>query len=234
MNLIITPTGKNSYFKKWIKDDCNFDIVLLCYEDIEEYKHTNIKHVKHFNTEKWPMSKRFIVENVNFTTISAVLSTSTFVSTGTARPNIKSPEQDKVIDGVNFITRYVYSGNLTGEREFCNKMLNADKVYRKEDIIAMESEAVNPGFGKGGAANYSVWFFKGGPRCEHKWLRRTYANLEGVKVDPTNPSAKPLSNRIAEQYGYRIRNEKEVSMKPADMPRKGYTKEYWDKMGFKN
>jgi hypothetical protein len=36
MNLIITPTGKNSYFKKWIKDDCNFDIVLLCYEDIEE------------------------------------------------------------------------------------------------------------------------------------------------------------------------------------------------------
>ena len=157
-----------------------------------------------------------------------------FVSTGTARPNIKSQEQDKVIDGVNFITRYVYSGNLTGEREFCNKMLNADKVYRKEDIVAMENLAVNAGFGKGGAANYSIWLYKGGPRCEHKWLRRTYANLQGVKVDPTNPQAKPLSNRIAEKYGYRIRNEKEVSMKPADMPTKGYTQEYWDKMGFKN
>jgi hypothetical protein len=31
MNLIITPTGKNSYFKKWIKDDCNFDIVLTMF-----------------------------------------------------------------------------------------------------------------------------------------------------------------------------------------------------------
>lgn len=66
MNLIITPTGKNSYFKKWIKDDCDFDIVLLCYEDIEEYKHTSIKFVKHFNAEKWSMSKRFIIENLEF------------------------------------------------------------------------------------------------------------------------------------------------------------------------
>jgi hypothetical protein len=66
MNLIITPTGKNSYFKKWIKGDCNFDIVLLCYEDIEECKHTNIKFVKHFNSEKWSMSKRFITENLDF------------------------------------------------------------------------------------------------------------------------------------------------------------------------
>lgn len=157
-----------------------------------------------------------------------------FVSTGTARPNIKSQEQDKTIDGVNFITRYVYSGNLSGEREFCKKMLNADKVYRKEDIVAMEDFAVNAGFGPNGSANYSIWLYKGGPRCKHKWLRRTYANLEGVKIDPTNPTAKPLSNAIAEKFGYRIRNEKEVSMKPADMPTKGYTQEYWDKMGFKN
>jgi hypothetical protein len=157
-----------------------------------------------------------------------------FVSTGTARPNIKSQEQDKTIDGFNFITRYVYSGNLTGEREFCKKMLNAEKVYRKEDIIAMENFAVNAGFGIKGAANYSIWLYKGGARCQHKWLRRTYANLEGVKIDPTNPTAKPLSNAIAEKFGYRIRNEKEVSMKPADMPTKGFTQEYWDKMGFKN
>jgi hypothetical protein len=115
-------------------------------------------------------------------------------------------------------------------------MINADKVYRKEDIIAMESQAVNAGFGKGGADNYSIWLYKGGPRCLHKWLRRTYANFEGVKIDPTNPKAKEkvISPAIAEKYGYRIRNEKEVAMKPADMPTKGFTQEYWDKMGFKN
>jgi hypothetical protein len=155
-----------------------------------------------------------------------------FVSTGTAKPKQKS-EDDKEIDGVNFITRYVYSGNASGERAFCNKMLSADKVYRREDIEAMDSIAVNAGFGKNGAATYSIWFYKGGPRCHHAWLRRTYASFD-VKIDPTNPNAKPLSIAKAEKYGYRIRNDKEVSMKPNDMPYRGYTKEYWDKMGFKN
>jgi len=155
-------------------------------------------------------------------------------STGTARPNAKSTEQDKVIDGVQFITRYVYSGNLTGEREFCKKMLRADKVYRKEDIINMGSQVVNEGFGKGGSDTYSIWLWKGGPRCNHKWLRRTYASFEGIKIDPTNPNAKAISSATAEKYGYRIRNEKEVSMKPSDMPTKGYTQEYWDKMGYTN
>jgi len=154
-------------------------------------------------------------------------------STGTARPNIKDKEQDKVIDGVQFITRYVYSGNLTGEREFCSKMLRAKKVYRKEDIINMETQVVNSGFGKNGSDVYSIWLYKGGPRCEHKWLRRTYASFE-TKIDPTNPNAEPLSIATAEKYGYRIRNDKEVSMKPSDMPTKGYTQEYWDKMGYTN
>jgi hypothetical protein len=156
-----------------------------------------------------------------------------FVSTGTAKPNIKS-EQDKKIDGIQFITRYVYSGSLTGEREFCNKMVNANKVYRKEDIIGMESLSVNPGFGVKGAPNYSIWLYKGGARCNHRWLRRTYANFEGVKIDPTNPNAKTISTTTAEKYGYRVRNDKEVSMKPSDMPTKGFTQEYWNKMGFKN
>jgi hypothetical protein len=155
-----------------------------------------------------------------------------FVSTGTAKPRIKS-EDDKVIDGVTFITRYVYSGNETGERDFCSKMLSANKVYRKEDIITMESKAVNAGFGKNGSDFYSIWFYKGGPRCSHNWLRRTYASFD-TKIDPTSPKAKPLSIAKAESFGYRIRNDKKVSMKPKDMPYKGYTKEYWEEKGFKN
>jgi len=154
------------------------------------------------------------------------------VSTGTARPRTKS-EQDENIDGVQFITRYVYSGDTKGERDFCNKMLSADKVYRKEDILAMDDVAVNAGFGKGGADTYSIWLYKGGARCSHKWLRRTYASFD-TKIDPTNPNAKPLSIAKAEKYGYRLRNPKEVAMKPKDMPYKGYTEEYWNKRGFKN
>jgi hypothetical protein len=173
------------------------------------------------------------IQNINSKKESTLSKMWQFVTTGVARPTNKS-EQDKVVDGVNFITRYVYSGNLSGQREFCNKMINADKVYRKEDIISMGGQVVNAGFGVKGADTYSIWLYKGGARCEHKWLRRTYANLDGVKIDPTSPKAKPLSNAIAEKYGYRIRNEKEVSMKPSDMPTKGYTQEYWNKMGYTN
>jgi hypothetical protein len=173
------------------------------------------------------------IETINSKKQSTLSKIWQFATTGTARPTNKS-EQDKVVDGVNFITRYVYSGDLKGEREFCSKMLRANKVYRKEDIISMGGQVVNAGFGPKGSDVYSVWFFKGGPRCNHRWLRRTYANLDGVKIDPTSPKAKPLSNAIAEKYGYRIRNEKEVSMKPSDMPTKGYTQEYWDKMGYTN
>jgi hypothetical protein len=173
------------------------------------------------------------IQNINSKKQSTLSKMWNFVSTGVARPTNKSA-QDEVVDGVNFITRYVYSGNLSGQREFCNKMVNADKVYRKEDIISMGGQVVNAGFGVKGADTYSIWLYKGGARCEHKWLRRTYANLDGVKIDPTSPKAKPLSNAIAEKYGYRIRNEKEVSMKPSDMPTKGYTQEYWDKMKYTN
>ena len=172
------------------------------------------------------------LNNKNKKELSLLSKIINLVSTGTARPRTKS-EQDENIDGVQFITRYVYSGDTKGERDFCNKMLSAEKVYRKEDILAMDNVAVNAGFGKGGADTYSIWLYKGGARCSHKWLRRTYASFD-TKIDPTNPNAKPLSIAKAEKYGYRLRNPKEVAMKPKDMPYKGYTEEYWNKRGFKN
>ena len=65
------------------------------------------------------------------------------VSTGTARPNAKS-EQDEVIDGIKFITRYVYAGKISNNsRAFCRNMINADKIYRKEDILSMSDKIVN-------------------------------------------------------------------------------------------
>jgi hypothetical protein len=60
-------------------------------------------------------------------------------------------------------------------------MVNAKKVYRKEDIQAMTTKAVNRGFGKGGSDTYSIWLYKGGARCQHKWLRKTYVRKDGAK-----------------------------------------------------
>jgi len=147
-----------------------------------------------------------------------------FVSTGTARPNAKS-EQDRVIDGVAYKTRYVYSPNRASadSRDFCKKMISADKLYRKEDIIAMGNKAVNAGFGVGGASTYSIWKYKGGARCHHKWMRRVYRKpVEDGGIDTKSPLAPTVSTNKSEREGYRVRNPKEVAMKPKDMPNEGF------------
>jgi hypothetical protein len=146
-----------------------------------------------------------------------------FVSTGTANPKAKS-EQDKVIDGFQFITRYVYSGETSAKsREFCKKMTAANKVYRKEDIVRMSSQPVNAGWGANGASTYDIFKYKGGGNCHHKWLRRTYVSFEeGMGIDPTNPNAKTISTNKAEKAGYRVRNPQEVFVRPVDMPYNGF------------
>lgn len=145
-------------------------------------------------------------------------------STITARPNSKS-SQDENIDGIKFITRYKYSGDLTGEREFCKRMLAADKLYRKEDIVQTTSNEVNPGQGHNGN-NYDLFLYKGGVNCKHKWLRQTYVSFDNVNIDVTNPNATTISTNKAEKYGYRVRNDKEVSMRPYDMPNHGHHPNY--------
>ena len=138
----------------------------------------------------------------------------------TGRPNAKS-DQDKNIDGVRFVTRYKYSGDLTGQREFCKKMLASDKLYRKEDIVNTNSNVVNAGQGHNGAS-YNLFLYKGGVNCKHKWLRQTYVSFDNIKIDVNNPNATQISTNKAEKYGYRVRNPKEVAMKPFDMPNNGH------------
>ena len=98
-----------------------------------------------------------------------------FATTGSAYPNRKSGQdqrskQEKYENDI-YRVRYRYAGKASGEREFCKKMIKAGKIYRKEDIIAMGNRAVNPGWGKGGADTYSIWKYKGGANCYHKWFR---------------------------------------------------------------
>lgn len=144
-----------------------------------------------------------------------------FATTGTANPRANS-EQDKVIDGIRFLTRYKYDGSKNPQREFCQKMMTANKLYRKEDIVSMEQQTVNAGFGIDGANTYDIWRFKGGAQCYHKWVRQTYVSFDNVKIDPTNPNATTISTNKAEKYGYRVRNPKEVAMRPIDMENRGY------------
>ena len=146
-------------------------------------------------------------------------------STGTARPNASSEQDGANIDLERFRVRYQYSPKKTSpnSREFCKKMVKANKIYRKEDIIAMGKKPVNAGFGKNGADTYSIWLYKGGARCQHKWFRKTYRFKDGVTPDVNNPNAETISTTQARARGFRPpTNPNKVSVAPKDMKNKGF------------
>jgi hypothetical protein len=98
------------------------------------------------------------IENANKSKQSLLSKVYNFVSTGTANPRAKS-EQDATVDGFKFITRYRYDGGIKDNtREFCKKMVTANKIYRKEDIQRMSREVVNAGWGARGADKYDIFF----------------------------------------------------------------------------
>ena len=152
-----------------------------------------------------------------------------FVTTGTARPNAKS-SQDEDIDGVEFKVRYQYAPlkdtfkngeNVT--RSFCEKMITAKKIYRKEDIEQMGTKAVNPGWGPRGADTYSIWFYKGGGACHHFWMRKTYMKKGKGQIDIKSPLAPTISVNEARKEGFKPeKNNELVAKRPIDMPNEGF------------
>jgi hypothetical protein len=150
-------------------------------------------------------------------------------STGRAAPNEES-DQDIAL----FKVRYQYAPlNLTFKngipvsREFCVKMVNSAKIYRKEDIQAMLDEAVNPGWGPRGAANYDIWLYKGGGSCHHYWMRKTYFRKRDSKgqflPDKGLENDKNISVNEARREGFTPpTNDALVAKRPVDMPNQGF------------
>ena len=147
-----------------------------------------------------------------------------FATTGTARPNAKSEQDGENEEGAKFKVRYQYAPlrASSNSREFCRKMVAAKKIYRKEDIQQMSQRAVNAGWGLNGADTYDIWLYKGGGDCHHYWMRKTYMQ-KGSGVDVNSPNAPTISVNEAKKKGFKPQvNEKEVAMRPTDMPNNGF------------
>ena len=146
-------------------------------------------------------------------------------TTGTARPNSKSEQDGENEEGVQFRVRYQYAplSYSANSREFCKKMVNAAKIYRKEDIDRMSTMSVNAGWGLNGADTYDIWLYKGGGDCHHFWMRKTYkAKKKGIKPSVGNPNAEVSVNK-AKKEGFKPEvNAKEVAKRPTDMPNNGF------------
>lgn len=141
-------------------------------------------------------------------------------STGSAKPMKPSDQDETNYAGVTFMTRYRYSGSKNPEREFCRKMMGADKLYRKEDIEAMENKPVNAGWGPNGASRYDIWLYKGGGNCYHFWRKEVYINAKGI--NPLANDAQKIAVAKAERMGYKVRNPELVALLPIDMDYNGF------------
>jgi len=155
-----------------------------------------------------------------------------FVSTGTARPNAKS-KQDEDFEGLKFKVRYQYAplrdtlkNGKDVSRSFCKEMVKAKKIYRKEDIIKMDSVKLNYGWAEKGkqSSGYSIWEYKGGGACHHYWARKTYMYTpKDKRIDVKSPKAPKISVAEARRKGFRPeKNNPLVGTKPINMPNEGF------------
>jgi len=165
------------------------------------------------------------INNLNNPKQSVLSKIWNFATTGTARPNAKSEQDRDGKDGVKFKVRYQYAPLKTSSnsREFCDKMVAAKKIYRKEDIEQMGKHAVNAGWGLEGANTYDIWLYKGGGDCHHYWMRKTYMQKGNIKPDLKSPRVNDVSVNEAKKNGLKpIKNDKKVAMRPTDMPNNGF------------
>jgi hypothetical protein len=151
-------------------------------------------------------------------------------TTGRAIPNAKSEQDGEGKDGNLYRVRYYYNEDkglkrqeAGNSREFCKKMLAANKVYRKEDILRMGKMAVNKGWGAGGADTYSIWLYKGGGNCHHRWYRRIYVTKAGER--PMNTDS-VVSVAKARSKGFKPepqkKSERSVAIAPKRRADKGF------------
>ena len=92
-----------------------------------------------------------------------------------------SPNEASVEDTIGERVRYKYVGPRDSKnRDFCGKMMSANKVFRREDIDQMTLENENSEFG-----SYSIWTYRGSYNCRHKWVKIIYKK-EGRILNKSN------------------------------------------------
>ena len=146
-----------------------------------------------------------------------------------------SAKQDSTQDGDIYKVRYKYVKGTKktakgSSRTFCKTMMSKKMLYRKEDIGQMSARGVNKKFGHKGK-NYSLFKYKGGVNCYHRWERRIYKKR--LKKDGTEWGGNALQGtkfvnvNQAVRAGFKLpKNPKEVAVAPIDMPRQGHHPNY--------
>lgn len=143
-------------------------------------------------------------------------------------------------DSKRYKVRYFYAvgaianknRNPGPSRTLCRSLIAAQRVYRMEDIKELSSN----GGAEAQGASYSVWLYKGGANCYHRWERRVYrkkltkdgeiyggGTLNGTTIINVNEAVR---------QGFKLpKNPKEVAIAPIDSDYQGYTPAYAQSKG---
>jgi len=133
----------------------------------------------------------------------------------------KTSEQDTSILKIRY--KYTTGRSTAGKsRDFCEKMLSADKVYRKEDLDKQSSD--NSQFAPSGESTYNIWLYKGGVNCSHYWERRTYLRKNNERISVAEARAKIM------QLDPSLRSEAKIPVNEPEVAQIASAKNnYWRK-----
>ena len=135
-------------------------------------------------------------------------------------PNRKS-EQDTSL----FKVRYVYTaGRSTAgkSRDFCEKMLSANKVYRKEDLD--KESSANSELAPKGSSTYNIFLYKGGVNCSHYWMRRVYIRKNNKRISVTR------AKELIQELDPSLKSEARFETNPPEVAQIASAKNnYWRK-----
>ena len=107
-------------------------------------------------------------------------------------------------------------------RDFCRNMMNMSNrnvVWTIEDIDRATDEGVNKKLGHKGRS-YSLFRFKGGIYCRHKFVRVLY-RLESNTEPSNNLNAYKKTRKIPTRYDRNPRGSKQAAKAPENMPKRG-------------
>jgi len=88
------------------------------------------------------------------------------------------PDLSSIQDYGSFKIRYKYTGPKDSKnRDFCRKVLNANLVFRKEDINQLTISGENQEFGI-----YDIFTYKGSYGCRHYWTQLTFQQVGDKEI----------------------------------------------------
>ena len=146
-----------------------------------------------------------------------------------------SATQESKQDNDLYKVRYIYAKGTKktskgSSRSFCKTMLSQGKLYRKEDIGMMSARGVNKSLGHKGKS-YSLFLYKGGVNCYHRWERRIYKKKLKKNGEPYGGDAlrgtKFVNVNQAVREGFKMpKNPNKVAIAPINMPNQGHHPNY--------